>query len=281
MKMRWLWVALALCGTAQAQSPAPSPAPAQTPAQAPSHDAAQKVLDCMRANVPQRLSIKGLELTSFDRVGGSRTLKGRLYMGRDRNAGGKELISAALYVDLPAELKGAAYLVKETDDYLRDGMFVYLPAVKRVRRVTGTFADGALLGTNFSYFDFKQLQNAFSDVTAKYEAVADVHGRPAHVLSYTVLEGTETRYTGGRLWVDQEACVVVKAEFHEAGGRVAKRFSSPPGALRRSGAAWYLAESEMQEPAAGTRSTARITRVDTQAAVPNRYFDPNLFYLSP
>jgi hypothetical protein len=263
MKCRWLLLVLALGGPAQAQ------------------DQAQKVLECMRANVPQRLSIKGLELTAFDRAGGARTLKGRLYVGRDKGQGGKELISAAMYIDQPAELKGAAYLVKETDDYLRDGMFVYLPAVKRVRRVTGTFADGALLGTNFSYFDFKQLQNAFSDISAKYDATGEVHGRPTHVLSYTVLEGTETRYTGGRLWVDQEACVVVKGEFLEARGRVAKQFSSPPGALRRAGATWYLAETEMQEPGTGTRSTARVTKVDTTAAVPNRYFDPNLFYLSP
>jgi hypothetical protein len=263
MKIRWLGLALALCGPAQAQ------------------DQAQNVLDCMRANVPQRLSVKGLELTAFDRGGGSRTLKGRLYVGRDKGPSGKDLISATLFVDLPPELKGAAYLVKETDDYLRDGMFVYLPAVRRVRRVTGTFADGALLGTNFSYFDFKQLQNAFSDVSAKYEAAADVNGRPAHVLSYTVLEGAETRYTGGKLWIDQQACVVVKGEFYEAGSRVAKRFGSPPGALRQSGPTWYLAESEMQEPASGTRSTVRVTKLDTQGAVPNRYFDPNLFYLSP
>lgn len=268
MKIRWLWLTLALCGPAQAQDPARD-------------DPARKVLECMRANVPQRLSIKGLELTAFDRAGGSRTLKGRLYVGRDKGAGGRDLISAALFVDLPAELKGAAYLVKETDDYLRDGMFVYLPAVKRVRRITGTFADGALLGTNFSYFDFKQLQNAFSDVSAKYEATGDVNGRPAHVLSYTVLEGAETRYTGGKLWIDQQACVVVKGEFHEAGNRVAKRFSSPPGALRQAGATWYLAESEMQEPASGARSTARVAKVDTQSPVPNRYFDPTLFYLSP
>jgi hypothetical protein len=274
MRIRWLGVALALCAPLQVQAQA-----AASPAQAP--DAAQKVLDCMRANVPKRLSVKGLELTAYDRGGGSRTLKGRLYVGRDATAGGRELISASLQIDLPAELKGAAYLVKETDDYLRDGMFVYLPAVKRVRRVTGTFADGALLGTNFSYFDFKQLQNAFSDVSAKHEGTADVHGRQSHVLSYTVLEGTETRYTGGRLWVDQEACVVVKGEFHEAGGRIAKQFDSPPGALRRAGPTWYLAESEMREPAAGTRSTARLAKVDTQAAVPNRYFDPTLFHLSP
>jgi len=265
MQIRWLGLGLALALGA--------PAYAQDPA--------QKVVECMRANVPQRLSIKGLELTTFDRAGGARTLKGRLYVGRDKGAGGRELISASLHVDLPAELKGAAYLVKETDDYLRDGMFVYLPAVKRVRRVTGTFADGALLGTNFSYFDFKQLQNAFSDVSAKYEGTVDVNGRSSHVLSYTVVEGAETRYTGGKLWVDQEACVVVKGEFHEGAGRIAKQFSSPPGGLRRAGATWYLAESEMQEPAAGTRSTVRVTKVDTQSAVPNRYFDPTLFHLSP
>jgi len=267
MKIRWLGLVLALCAPAHAQ--------------APSQGDAQKVMECMRANVPQRLSIKALELTAFDRTGGSRTLKGRLYAGRDKGAGGRELISASLHVDLPPELKGAAYLVKETDDYLRDGMFVYLPAVKRVRRVTGTFADGALLGTSFSYFDFKQLQNAFSDVAAKLEGVADVNGRQSHVLSYTVLEGAETRYTGGRLWVDQEACVVVKGEFHEGGGRIAKQFSSPPGALRRAGPTWYLAEGEMREPGAGARSTLRLAKVDTQAAVPNRYFDPNLFHLSP
>jgi hypothetical protein len=271
MKIRWLGVVLALCAPAHAQDQAPAPSPGD----------AQKILECMRANVPQRLSVRDLELTAFDRAGGSRTLKGRLYVGRDKGPGGRELISASLHVDLPSELRGAAYLVKETDDYLRDGMFVYLPAVKRVRRVTGTFADGALLGTSFSYFDFKQLQNAFSDVSAKYEGAADVNGRRSHVLSYTVLEGAETRYTGGRLWIDQEACVVVKGEFHEAGGRIAKQFGSPPGALRRAGPTWYLAESEMREPAINTRSTVRLAKVDTQAAVPNRYFDPNLFHLSP
>ena len=271
MKIRWLAVVLALCAPAHAQG---------TPEGGAQGDA-QKALECMRANVPQRLSVKALELTAFDRAGGSRTLKGRLYVGRDKGAGGRDLISASLHVDLPPELKGAAYLVKETDDYLRDGMFVYLPAVKRVRRVTGTFADGALLGTNFSYFDFKQLQNAFSDVSAKYEGAADVNGRQAHLVSFTVLEGAETRYTGGRLWVDKEACVVVKGEFHEAAGRIAKQFGSPPGALRRAGPTWYLAESEMSEPGTGTRSTLRLAKVDTQAAVPNRYFDPNQFHLSP
>jgi len=260
MKHRWILLALLVAGSAHAQ------------------DAAQKVVDCMRANVPPQLSIKSLEWTAYDRTGGSRTLKGRLYLGRAPGGKGKDLISAALYIDLPVELKGAAYLVKETDDYLRDGMFVYLPAVKRVRRITGSFADGAMMGTNFSYFDFKQLQNAFSDVTAKHEGQAEINGRPAQVLAYSILEGPETRYTGGRVWVDQEACVVVKGEFYE-GNKVAKSFTSPAGALRKAGSTWYLSEVEMREPGAGTRTLARVTKLDTTTAVPRRYFDPNAFHL--
>ena len=243
-------------------------------------DDARKVVECMRANVPAHLAIRSLELVAHDRTGGTRTMKGRLFMSKVKAAeAGKDLISASLYIDLPMELKGAAYLVKETDDYLRDGMFVYLPAVKRVRRITGTFADGALMGTNFSYFDFKQLQNAFSDVSASREGTEDVHGRRAHVLAYTVLPGTETRYTGGKLWVDEEACVVVKGEFYEANRRLAKSFTSPAGALKKADGAWYLAEVEMREPGTGSKTIARVSKLDTKAEVPSRYFDPNLFHL--
>lgn len=241
-------------------------------------DAAREVVNCMRSKVPPQLSIKSLELTSFDRTGGERTLRGRMYMGRKAGADGKEMISAALYIDLPVELKGAAYLVQETDDYLRDGMFVYLPAVKRVRRITGTFADGALMGTNFSYFDFKQLQGAFSDLAARHEGSAEINGRKAHVLAYTVLEGTETRYTGARVWVDQEACVVVKGEFYE-GARLVKTFTSLPGALRQADGVWYLSEIEMRESGAGTRTVARIGKLDSKGAIPSRYFNPNAFHL--
>jgi len=265
--MKHRWIVLALCIAPFLALPARA------------QEATQKVVECMRANVPQRLSIKSIELTAYDRSGGSRTMKGRMYMAREEGGKPGGVISASLYIDLPVELKGAAYLVKETDDYLRDGMFVYLPAVRRVRRVTGSFADGALMGTNFSYFDFKQLQNAFSDVTGKYEGQADVNGRPTHVLGFTTLEGTETRYTGGKLWIDQEACVVVKGEFYE-NSKVVKSFTSPQGSLRKTGATWYLSEVEMQEPGAGTRTIARVGKLDTKTQLPKRYFDPNAFHLS-
>jgi hypothetical protein len=237
---------------------------------------AQDVLKCMRANVPAQLAISDLRLTVYDRGGGDRTLKGRLYSSRDEASG---LMNATLQIDSPPEMKGAAYLVRETKDYLRDGMFVFLPAVRRVRRVSGTFADASLLGTNFSYFDFKQLQNAFGDLEGTLEAPGEVHGRPAHVLSFKPTEGMETRYTQVRAWIDQEACVGVRAEFLE-GSRVAKELSSPAGALKKSGRTWHLTELEMKDSFSGTRTVLRMNKLDSDNPVPSRYFDATTFYMT-
>lgn len=242
-------------------------------------DDAQKIVGCMRANVPPHLVIGRVVLTSFDRGGGARTVTGRLFTRRD-GGGPAALMQATLRIDGPAELRGAAYHVRETQDYLRDGMFVYLPAVRRVRRITGSFADGSLLGTDFSYFDFKQLQNAFGDLAATLEPAEPINGRPAHVLRFRALEGTETRYSGARAWIDREACVAVRAEFLE-GNKVVKELSSPEGSLKRAGKVWYVSQIEMREPAAGTRTVLLLGRLDADAAPPARLFDPTSFYLGP
>ena len=246
-------------------------------------DAAQKVMDCVRANVPPRLTIGSLELVTYDRVGGSRTLKGRMFTSRE--AAGEQgrsggLMNAALRIDAPAEFKGAAYLVRETDDYLKDGMFVYLPSVKRVRRVTGTFADASLMGTNFSYFDFKQLQNAFGDLEAKVDGSEHVNGRPAHVLLFKAKPGAETKYTSVKAWIDVEACVAVRGEFYE-GRKLAKELSSPAGSLKQSGRTWYASEIEMRDPNTGTRTVLRMDKLDSEKQQSARYFDPNGFHLGP
>jgi hypothetical protein len=239
---------------------------------------ADPVIHCMRANVPPQLSIGMVELTMYDRTGGARTVKGHIYSARDKSP--KGLMSAMLRVDSPSDLKGASYLVRETDDYLRDGMFVYLPGVKRVRRVTGSFADGSLLGTNFSYFDFKQMQNAFGDLAAKLEPAEEVNGRAVHVLSFSALPGTETRYTNVKAWIDQKACIGVKAQFFE-GNKLVKELSSPPDALHQAGDTWYLHEMEMRDPISGTRTVLRMGQLNTSKAPPRQAFDPTAFYLAP
>jgi hypothetical protein len=271
MKRAWMLLGLWAAGAAAAAPP---------DAAAPADPAAQKIVECMRAAVPQHLTVGAFELTTFDRVGGSRTLKGRLFTTRSDSAARSGLMHASLRIEAPAEFKGAAYLVQETDDYLRDGMFVYLPAVKRVRRVTGSFADASLMGTNFSYFDFKQLQHAFGDLSATVEGVEHVNGRPAHVLRFKALPGAETRYTAVKAWIDRDTCVAVRGEFYE-GAKLAKELSSPMGSLKQAGKVPYVAEYTMLDPGDKTRTVLKVDKLDSDTQPARRYFEPTAFYLGP
>mgnify|MGYP001587007166 CR=1 FL=1 len=49
-----------------------------------------------------------------------------------------------------------------------------------MRRVTGEFADGALLGSAFNYQDFKQFQNAFDGLATTLEAAEVIEQQPLY-----------------------------------------------------------------------------------------------------
>ncbi len=248
------------------------------PVAAHADDAAQRVLECLRANVPTTVRVQEFELRITDHLGESSTLSGRLFAQRESRGPQPSFAHAMLRVNQPEHLRGAAYLVRQTDDYLRDGMYVYLPSVKRVRRVSGTFADGALLGTTFSYYDFKQLANAFGDLDAHLEAPQTIEMRPVHVLSFKVLPGSETRYSGARAWIDQATCLPLKVEFLEH-GKPRKRLTANANALRPYGKFWYLSESELVDLRDNSRTLLRVTKVEGGEPLPKRLFDPNAFYL--
>ena len=241
-----------------------------------------KILDCMRANVPPTLRVQEIEFVTTDRSGGTRTLKGKVYSLLEPTPSGGGLVRAMLRVSEPSTYNGAAYLVRESQDYLSDGMYVYLPSINRVRRVSGTFADGALLGTNFSYNDFKQLENAFVGSSATLESSTRLDDRSVHVMLFKALPAPNnpaSRYSRVRTWVDQKTCMPLKADFYE-GDKIRKQLTAPAGALKQSGNYWYLSELEMRDVVDGTKTTLRVLGVTAGHELPGTYFNPHLFYLN-
>jgi hypothetical protein len=234
----------------------------------------QKVLDCMHANVPPTLRIQEIQLDATDRTGGTRTLKGKVYALRD-----KGLLRAMVKVNAPTDLAGAAYLVRETAAADRaDEMYMYLPALNRVRRITGANADGSFLSTDFSYNDVKQIENAFSDSAGKLEKPDVIEQHPVYVIAFAPKPGPDSRYSLLRTWVDQKTCVALKVDFYE-GAAPRKELSAPVSALQHSGSYWYLSEATMRDLKANTKTVLRVVGVTSGDDLATRYFDPHSFYL--
>ncbi|HKY93095.1 MAG TPA: outer membrane lipoprotein-sorting protein [Nevskiaceae bacterium] len=241
-------------------------------------DTADSVLACMRANMPDALRLQNLEFETKDKSGVvvSR-IRGRLYAMRESSEGGEKLVRAMLRVDEPQGFAGAAYLVRQSDDYLRDGMYVYLPSVKRVRRVSGTFADGGLLGTSFTYSDFRHMQNSFGGANVTLDGAGELDKRAVHLLTFTPAAGEESSFGRVKVWVDQASCIALKTEIYE-GGAVRRRISVPAKAIQKTDAGWIMSMAEAEDLQAGTHSTMRVIKVSTGVDLPAGYFDPAAFY---
>lgn len=238
---------------------------------------ADKIVKCLRGNFPETISVRQVRLVTTDASGGSSIIAGRVYGQLEQRESGRGLMRGTLMIEEPRNLYGASYLVRETDDYLRDGMFVYLPAVGRVRRISGNFADGPMLGTKFSYFEFKQLINAFGDLESQWVRNERIENRETHVMQFKPIEGVDTRYDKVTTWVDKQTCLVMRAEFSE-GGKVRKLLTAPARSIQKSGDHWYHKELHMTDRSDGSKTVLTVEQVTVDDQLSSYRFHPKTFY---
>jgi hypothetical protein len=250
----WLLLAFCACATAQAQDAA-----------------VNKILDCMRANIPPTVRIQTVEISAVDRTGGERVLKGRLFGTRDNDR-----VRVMMRIEAPQDLAGASYLVREGEK--SDEMYLYLPALRKVRRITGAALDGQLWGTDLSYNDFKQIQNAFTGANTLLEGAAQLEQRPVNILTFEPRKEDGTRYKKIRTQVDQKSCVALRVEFFDPAG-VRKVLAVKPADLKQSGSHWYASDIEVSDLKNQTRTRVRVTGVAAGDKLASRYFNPSTFYL--
>lgn len=234
-------------------------------------EAEDKLMACMRANIPPTLRIQEFQLTSVDRKGDKRLLTGRLFAKRDG-----ELLRAMLKLSAPADVNGAAYLIREGAK--KDEMYVFLPALNKTRRIMGGAGDGPLFGTDLSYADIKQVQNAFNGSMPKIEARETLDGRKVAVMGVVPTAESGSRYSRIKAWIDDVSCVAMKVEFME-GAAPRKRLLAPAAALVKAGDYWYVNDSTMTDLKLGTKTQLKITGVKSGEDIANRYFDARNFFL--
>jgi hypothetical protein len=251
-----------LLGILAVMSTAWAAAPART---------AESVTACMRANVPKSLAIKEVQLDATDASGRVRSLRGRLYATRE-----DDRLRATMRIDAPSDLAGATYLLREQGD--SDEMYVYIPAMQRVRRITGASVDGSLWGTDLSYGDVKQIGNVFGGRQPTLDADETIGGRPVHVLSALPGSSDSAKFTRVRAWVDQESCVTLRMDFFE-GQTVRKRLSVDPKSLRRDGAYWYASQLQVSDLSQKTSTRLQMLEIHTDAPLAERLFSPATFYI--
>ncbi|AEB12821.1 outer membrane lipoprotein-sorting protein [Marinithermus hydrothermalis] len=117
----------------------------------------------------------------------------------------------------PADVKGTAFLALKRPDG-SDEMKLYLPALKKVRRIAGSQRKGAFMGSDFTYDDISRLGSLdIEDYTHTLLREESSEEGTIYVVESTPKPGVNSSYEKLIVWVPETTYVPVKIEFYKKG----------------------------------------------------------------
>jgi len=216
-----------------------------------------EVQACMQKNAPTTALVQTVALVSTDRAGGERKYEAKLMAKRLESGLGRVLVR----VEAPADVRGTAFLVIQNEGS-RSDMYVYLPELKKVRRITSRTLQGKFLGSDFAYEDLERLLSASRQSDARLGADAEKEGRKVWTIEATPTADAGSAYTRITSSVDQETCVPLEIAFYEKGEAPAKVLSVDPARVTQEGAVHVPRLVHMRDVEGGTESRLETLAVE-------------------
>lgn len=228
-----------------------------------------KTLECLRANAPKQLRVDELRIEAQGPMVSTRQLSGRFVSRRD--AGG---LRAMLQITAPADLAGMRYLLIE--EAPEDALYLYLPALGKVRRVSGAGPDAEIAGTTLNYADLRLISQALSAASITLDKPVDWMGRSADILRF-VPAVADSPYRRIMATVERERCVILRADFQD-GQQTLKRYQVDPASLTQSGRYRYASLATVEDRIHRSTVTLALRGVRVDGKLSARNFDPRSFH---
>ncbi len=201
---------------------------------------ANEIMEKVDARDDGDRSIAEMEMVLIDKSGNRRVRKIRSF-GRDQ---GEDTQSVMLFME-PADVRDTGFLTFDYDaPEADDDQWLYLPALRKVKRIATGDKTGSFMGSDFSYSDMTKPN--LEDYKFQLLKESEVRGHPIWVIGRTpvsqdVIE--ETGYTKSILYVRKDNFVVVRAIHFLDGGK--KRKYLDVIQLKQIDGIWVATETHM------------------------------------
>lgn len=230
---------------------------------------AKEVEDCMRRNLPKESSVQTVTLKRTARDGAAKKLRATIWWKKGEDG----LHRARLSFDEPDDIRGSGLLVLQTAGGGNE-LFMYLPELRRVRRVTGHMMSGSMFGTDFTYEQIERLQGLANDarIVRRGDAVED--GVPVYVIEATPAPTADgpSELTRVVTFVATETCVPVKMEFYGDGASPTHVMVADRERITKEPTGYVPRRVVMRDPKKGTETELQVEKIEIGVDLPARHF---------
>lgn len=121
----------------------------------------------------------------------------------------------------PADINGTTFLTVEKEGWKTD-QFLYLPALRRTRRIVSSQKSSSFVNSDFSYEDMER--HAVDDYDYKITGSITTAGVDCHILETTPKPGIDSQYSKAITHVAKFSLVPVYGEFFNKKNQLIKRY---------------------------------------------------------
>jgi len=130
-----------------------------------------------------------------------------------------EVEKQIMFFTAPADVKNTSFMNWSYDDANKsDDQWLYLPALKKVKRISSSSKDNDFMGSDFTYEDMEK-RSPERDIH-KFIKSDVLNGEKVWIVEATPKE--EEQYSKRKVWVSQEKELPLKVEFYDEDGELLK-----------------------------------------------------------
>lgn len=227
----------------------------------------EAVAACVQKNLPEKTSVQTFRFQTSDRAGSQRQITGKVWWRRFDDGRSRVLLG----VKEPADLRGSALLLIERSS--ASDMFLYLPELRRTRRITSHAVSGSLFGSDFTYEDFQQIQGIHLGGETEALPDATLDGVPVHVISQRPAPESGSSYERVVSYITRDGCVPIRSEMWEPGERLRKLLTADLSKLYEQDGVRIPTHLRMEDQLSRSATDLILSEIEVGKEIPRRYFE--------
>lgn len=207
-------------------------------------------------------SYANVQILLIDKRGNKRN---RTFISATKKYG--DLLKTYIRFTSPADIEGTAFLTWENEGR-DDDQFLYLPSLKRVRRIIASQKNSRFVNTDYTYEDL-QIREVDEDwhQLLNEEKYNDFD---CWVLESVPKDPDSTQYGKRISWIGKKSHVPVKVEYFDKRDRMVKRYRA--AMLKKIDGIWTATEYEMHDVQREHRTLMKLTDIVYNSGVEDRLF---------
>lgn len=187
----------------------------------------------------------------------------------------REMVS--MFFNAPADVRNVSFLVANYNENLAydDEQWMYLPAFRKVRRISGQDKRGAFMGSAYSYSDLDKLRvKDYNSIILREEKLEE---RDTWIIERSAISQdviNKNGYNKTILWIDKERYLILKQDYYNLKDVKFKTINVTDVQLIQD--IWTIMHSVMENFENGKESEMIFHRIKYNSGVADDFFTQNL-----